>query len=687
MDGRCILEVLCSTRFYIKKNNERIFFVSKGIDYKFDILINDTCVHKQEGMFTIVEIDLTDIAKQGDKLEIILYPIPKRAGAPKGRWQADQSCKPAVSYGWDWHPRLIPTGIWDETYIELRSKIYIENIEYSYELVNDLSQAIVKYKVDFSEDNVYLIFVMTDLSTEKAKIEKFQLCKRKFEFIIEIDNVKLWWPHEYGEQCQYSWNLSIVNEYETIIDYREGKIGFRKVRLIMHEGAWEEPNDFPKSRSNPPITMEINNTPIFCKGSNWVNPEIFPGSITRERYEVLISLGKSANMNMFRVWGGGIINKESFYELCDQYGIMVWQEFPLACNNYEATPQYLSILEKEAASIIKRLKKFSSVVLWCGGNELFNAWSGMTDQSLALRLLNAKCYEIDPNTPFIMTSPLSGMAHGYYLFDYSDGQDVLSKMIKATNTAYTEFGCPGPSSLDYIRTFIPENELNEPKYGSSWEHHHAIGAWPGGGEDTWFTINIIKKYFNMCYTIEELIEKGQLLQCVGYKSIFEEARRQKPRCSMALNWCFNEPWPTAANNSIINYPAIPKSAYFAVKSACRPTLVSARIPKFSWQCGETLSIELWILNDSLINIEAGNINCYIVIDKYELKLLTWEHQSVEAMKNLLGPTIHYKLEEYSVDKLIEIKLESESMQNFNSTYDLLIMCTNNMCDIKRNLNF
>ena len=159
-------------------------------------------------------------------------------------------------------------------------------------------------------------------------------------------------------------------------------------------------------------------------------------------------------MNLLRVWGGGIVNKEAFYEQCDELGLMVWQEFPLACNNYEGTPAYLRVLDQESKSIISRVRRHASHVIWCGGNELFNNWSGMTEQSLALRLLNRNCFDMDPGTPFLMTSPVMGMGHGHYRFS-SDGVEVYKWMSEAANTAYTEFGCPGPASADYLRGFIP----------------------------------------------------------------------------------------------------------------------------------------------------------------------------------------------------------------------------------------
>ncbi|MFD2329930.1 hypothetical protein ACFSR7_11830 [Cohnella sp. GCM10020058] len=267
---------------------------------------------------------------------------------------------------------------------------------------------------------------------------------------------------------------------------------------------------------------------------------------------------------MLRVWGGGIVNKASFFEQCDELGLMVWQEFPLACNSYPDSPSYLKVLDQESRSIIGRLRKHACVVLWCGGNELFNAWSGMTDQSYPLRLLNANCYELDPSTPFIMTSPLEGMGHGHYVFRYETGEDVFQAMFRSQNTAYTEFGVPSPSPVEQLRRFIPPEDLYPPKPGTAWESHHAFNAL---AENMWLMSDQLEYYFGPHETLEQLVEQGQLLQAEGYKCIYEESRRQKPKCAMALNWCYNEPWPTAANNSIVCWPAEPKPAYYTIPDA------------------------------------------------------------------------------------------------------------------------
>jgi beta-mannosidase len=292
----------------------------------------------------------------------------------------------------------------------------------------------------------------------------------------------------------------------------------------------------------------------------------------------------------------------------------------------------------------------------------------MTDQSLALRMLNKNCYELDPQRPFLMTSPLMGMAHGHYKFRDEQGNEVYQWMARANNTAYTEFGMPGPSTADYIRRFIPESDLFPPRRGTAWETHHAFGAWQ---TEDWLNLETIEHYFGPCESLEQLSERGQRLQAEGYKAIYEEARRQKPKCSMALNWCFNEPWPTAANNSLINWPAEPKPAYEAVKASCRPVLASARVGKFSWKEGEIFAPELWILNDSYEDQPGGTVEISLGFgpEGDEMPLLEWNFPSLEPNANICGPIMRYVLPNRDAE-FMTLKLRVRGKKDWDSYYKL-----------------
>lgn len=651
------------------EQNQKCILISKGIDYEFEILINGICIFHQEGMFTAVKLDLKPFLIDKNELIVKIHPIPKLHKLPADRSQSAQSVKPTVSYGWDWHPRLVPVGIWDETYLSVlhESEIVEENL--SYTLDNDLKRAFIRYNIFGKSIQECTCYWKISDATGKIVIEKKSIfTDDKIEFDDTINNVRLWWPHDQGKPYLYHSNLQLIDKYGDIIQQLHTKIGFRKVKLIMNEGAWNEPRNFPKSQSVAPIQLEINNRPVFCKGSNWVNPEIFPGIITEQRYEELIDKAIDANFNLLRVWGGGIVNKDAFYELCSAKGLMVWQEFPLACNYYESTPHYLKILEQESESIIKRLRIQPSVVIWCGGNELYNNWSKMTEQSLALRLLNSQCFKLDQNTPFLATSPVVGMGHGHYVFrDWNTKKEVFQWMRESKFTAYTEFGMPSPSSVDVLKTIIPSGELWPPKRGTSWQSHHAFKAWV---DNTWLMPEMLTDYFGEAKSLEEMVENGQLVQSEGYKCIFEEARRQKPYCSMALNWCFNEPWPTAANNSLINWPNKPKPAFYAVKNACRPFLLSASLRKFKYTEGEEFLADIWVLNDLPHTSEKGKVSIKISTGKEEIKLLDWQFDSLSENTNLAGPTVRLILPSWETDRF-KLLLEVENHTEFNSEYAFL----------------
>ena len=314
---------------------EKLYFISKGIDYQFEVYFNDEKLFEQEGMFTAVSIDLTEKLKESNTLVVKIFPAPKLHAKPVDRTQASHSVKPAVSYGWDWHPRLLPLGIWDETYLEIQPASYVNDIHVNYQLNNNLSKADISLEVNGRalKGNHYKWSLKDKTGVVVSKTEG-NIESNDFKSTTSLDNPNLWWPHDNGEPYLYDSEFQLIDNTGKVLLSNTSKIGFRRVKLVMNSGAWSDPEGFPKTRSNPPITLEINGRHIFCKGSNWVNPEIFPGIMTRTRYNQLLTLAKEANFNILRVWGGGIVNKESFFELCDEMGILVWQEFHQNLNNW-----------------------------------------------------------------------------------------------------------------------------------------------------------------------------------------------------------------------------------------------------------------------------------------------------------------------------------------------------------------
>ena len=633
-----------------KKTDERVFFVTKGINYKYDVALNGKILLSYEGMFRGHDVELTDSLADGENvLTVHIYPHPKsRRGHAHTRDEANESCNPPVYYGWDWNPRLLISGIWDDTYIETRSAAHIGNCEVLCTLDDSLTTGTVHCTFDSTLPCEILL-----LDAEGNRV--YHGTDKQFH----VQNPHLWWCNGQGTPYLYTW--VIRNEKEE----QRGQIGFRRLRLLRNTGA-KDPKSFPKGRYAAPITIELNGRRIFAKGSNWVNPELFWGDITAQRYEELILLAKNCHMNIFRMWGGAGAPKESFYDICDREGILIWQEFMLACNEYIDLPRYMQTLESEAAAIIQKFRRHPSLAFWCGGNELFNGWSGMDEQSAPLRLLNHLCFTLDRERPFLYTSPLVGMAHGGYTFFSEDqGGDVFQQFQNSHCTAYTEFGVPSIADMNTLHAIIPAQEIFPPRETPAWVAHHGYGAW---GKSRWLCTDVLKRYFDEPSSMEEMIEQSRWLQCEGYRGAFEEMRRQWPHCSMGINWCYNEPWMTAAGNELIAYPAKTKPCYYYVQKALRPTLFSAKIPKFLWQEGETFEAEIWLLNDAPA-AASGRVRITATVGGSQFDLLEWNAETA-ANSHKRGPTVRFDLPHEETDRVIltlaaEGGMESEYVFRYN----------------------
>ncbi len=579
-----------TSAFVENMSDSEPILIFEGIDYAYTVFIDGEEILTGEGMFTPVKISLEKYVGREISIDAVIHPVPRIEGE-SGRSNAARSVKPPVSYGWDWHPRFIVSGFFGDAYIDYRPEKRIEAADFSYELDEKFTSLDFTAKISTNAENCFLDVSLTDDDGRTVCIRNVPSGGAETKLVLE--NPKLWWCRGQGERHFYSYKVELKDESGRVLDTFSRRVGFRRVRLVMNDDDFFD-GEFPKTQAYSPATIELNGRRIFAKGTNFVPTEMCYSLMTDDRYKEMTELVSDANMNLLRLWGGGLVNKENFFDLCDEAGIMVWQEFPLACNDYKDDRHYLSVLGKEAESIVKRLKSHPSVVLYCGGNELFNGWSGMTNQSLALRLLDKVCLENDPKTPFIMTSPLYGMGHGSYLNITHGDVEAVTDFCENFRTAYTEFGIPSAASLDYVKRYIKEEDLYKIEPGTAWEDHHALNSWCF--EDTWFRPSEVEAFYGKSDSLEETITHSLELQGESYKNMFEEARRKWPKTSMALNWCFNEPWPCFAGNSLVKYPAIPVPAYDRVRDALRDVMLSVRLKKLRYTRGEDVTCDVFVLN-------------------------------------------------------------------------------------------
>ncbi len=651
---------------------QRLMLVGQGVDYAFLVRVDGRVVHTQEGMFSPFEADLTS-APEGARLEIVVAPAPKEPLPDdpgdildRGRKEARQSCKPAVSYSWDFHPRLIPLGVWDELRLAVRSSdAWLDHVEVAYELAADFSSAELRLHSEGRAARVH--WTLHDPAGNIAGA-----CQGDpHQLIVSINQPHLWWPSSEGPAALYTSTVEVFDRAGKLTQTCVQRVGLRRLRLIMAPGQFDRSDGYPLTQPPVPMTMEVNGRPIFMRGANWVCPDIFPGTLTPERYRTQLDLFAGANLNLLRSWGGAIINKTVFFDLCDELGILVWQEFPLACNRYEGTEHYLRVLDQESRAIIRRLRRHACLAIWCGGNELFNSWSRMTMQDHAIRLLDRNCFDLDRSRPFLPTSPIHGIRHGSYsfrLWHAPDAPSVFEGFAKGTATAYMEFGVPAPTSVAGLRRIIPEAELWPPRPSGSWLFHQGLGAW-GGDPSSWLYPNIAELYFGSSSSLEELVDRLQLLQSEGYKAIYEEGRRQKPVCCALACWVFNEPWPCAANNSIVAWPDEPKPGYFAVAAANRPTMASARIPRFDWEPGSAFSTQLFLLHDGPHAVTPLIMKTWLESAGQRTALGTWDCPGTEPNQHLVGPVLT-GLTPAAQGETFRLHIEDEGHPEFSSVYTL-----------------
>ncbi len=643
-------------------------FVATGVDYRCEVFVDGRLAAEHEGLYSPVTADLTASGGNAVEIRIRIAPVPKSNRRADDRVQADHAFKPAVSYGWDFHPRLVPLGQCDQAQLRVLPALRFETIGVVGALLDDLSAARLGVEAELAgAPGARMLWTVLAPDGSVAFAAEAPAESDWIALSGRVDRPELWWPHDHGGQPLYTHVVSLVDAAGRVCDERRLRTGIRRVRLVMAPGQWERPagGEFPKSRTTPPFTLEVNGRRIFAKGANWVAPDIFYGAVGRAEVEPLLRLARDSHFNLIRCWGGAPVMKDTFFDLADELGLLVWQEFTLACNAYPDAPDYLAVTDRESRFILRRLRHHPCIALWCGGNELFNKWSGMDDQSLALRTLDRNCLELDPLTPFLPTSPVDGVAHGHYIFrDATTGREVWELFQSSRYNAYPEFGVPGAANLDVIRAVIPESELWPPTPKGAWRHHHAFASWT---DQHHLCLDTLQWYFGAIASLEQLVELSQWTQGEGLRGVFEEARRQKPRCSMALAWCFNEPWPAAANLSLVCWPASPKASLAPVGQACRPVLASARIARFQWRAGELFEAELWLLNDSPDPAGGAQIEAVLEADGKQTRLLRWDCPAAPANENVRGPSVRVVLPDLQADRF-RLRLGVAGHPDWDSSY-------------------
>jgi beta-mannosidase len=329
-------------------------------------------------MFRTWETDVKPLLKAKDNKLQVYFHSPLKIALPQ--WEAlpfqyrssnDQSengglfnrkvgifvRKAGYHFGWDWGPRLVTSGIWRSVYLEAWDNARIQDVHYTQTSVT-AQEALINLTVEVMANrntNAFLsVANETDHRTENKKQVELVKGLNKIPLSFKIKNPRLWWTNGLGESFLYDFSVQLTDENK-IMDQHKQKLGIRSLKVITR------PDEVGES-----FYFELNGQPLFAKGANYIPCDNFLPRVTDSIYEKTIQDAVDANMNMLRVWGGGIYENDRFYDLCDQYGILVWQDFMFACSMYPAEGTFLENIRLEAIDNVRRLRNHTCIALWCG---------------------------------------------------------------------------------------------------------------------------------------------------------------------------------------------------------------------------------------------------------------------------------------------------------------------------------
>lgn len=557
------------------RKRRHIELVAEGLDTVAILRLNGREIGRTASMFLRHRFDIASKLKAGrNVLEItflnpMAYIRARQSPADRSEWNdpvggSSHIRKEPCSFGWDWGPRFATSGIYLPIYLEAWDRNRIESV-----------QVAQKHRGKAVE-LTFQPATVTGAGTFRGTVSLAGKVVSSFTGLkTGIPNAKLWWPNGHGDQPLYEVRLELVIDGH-VADSWEKRIGLRTIVLDRH------PDRFGES-----FQFVVNGKPIFAKGANWIPAHSFVTEVGRPVYDDLLHAAVEAHMNMIRVWGGGIYEKEEFYDLCDERGLLVWQDFMFACALYPGTPEFLALVKREAEYQVKRLGYRASLVLWCGNNEI----EQMPGDILAMpkrkkayedifyRILPAAVEKYDGATPYWPSSPHNpeGYEKGHnneragdcHFWDVWHARQPVKKYEAQRFRFCSEFGMQSYSSPEVAATYCRPENFNV--FGPEMENHQKNGA------GNLIIADYISRLYRFPKDYAALAYLSQLNQAYCMKIGVEHFRRSSPRTMGALYWQINDCWPVASWSSI-EFGGRWKALHYEAKRFLAPALVSVHVP-------------------------------------------------------------------------------------------------------------
>ena len=577
--------------------NARAELCFEGVDYQCKVYLNQVLLGEHEGMFDAFHFDISKHChgQTHFTLECLILDAPREMGQI-GLTSRTSTQKSRFGYKWDFSTHLVNLGLWQDVFLRVFQKARFDDVFVSTDVADGVGLVQLHGSVLRCEpgQEMQLDAELRLNGSLKASAKAPIGQDGSFSVLLRVPRPELWYVNGLGTQSLYTLNARLTAGEEELDSYTQ-RCGIRRIDYLPNPASPEGAR---------PYTIYINGRRVYMKGVNLVPLDHAYGDVTNEQRRELMRYVRDMHVNTVRVWGGGLIGTRRLYELCDEMGILVWQEFIQSSSGIDNMPShdpaYLALLQKSAESAIKRCRNFTSLALWSGGNELMTADKTPVDESDPnIAMLARLVHALDPGRLFLPSSPsgpvchisstpgLSHDVHGWW--QYQGNPRQYTYFGDSDSLLHSEFGCDGMSSFYTVRRVTGSLDIPpRPMITDDlWRFH---GDW-------WCTWEREKAMFGETGDLNKYILMSQWMQAEGLRFILEANRMRQPRNSGSIVWQMNEPWPNLSCTSLVDYYLNPKMAYYWARNAFSRIHACLTYRRLDYAPGSSFETEIRLLSD------------------------------------------------------------------------------------------
>jgi len=618
-----------------------------GLDTYAEVFLNGKSILNADNMFRTWKVEVKKHLKVGQNKLTVVF----QSAVEKGKEDAKKlnytlpgdekifTRKAQYQYGWDWGPRFVTAGIWKKVKLNFWNSVTIENVKYEQKLLsNEIAQLVFTTEVHCQQSGKYQLKI-----NDVSKIYSLKKGKNLLKIDYEIKKPKRWWSNGLGEAYLYPFTISL-SKNNTMLSKKGMNIGLRTLELVQE-----------KDNAGKSFYFKLNGVPVFMKGANVIPPDSFLPRVKDSVYISIVKNAVEANMNMLRVWGGGVYADDTFYNECDKNGVLVWQDFMFACAMYPGDAAFLENVKQEVVDNVNRLQNHPSLALWCGNNENDEGWHNWgwqkqykystADSTKIWNDYKKLFHELIPKTLdsllskeknlYWPSSPSIGWGRKESLLQGDShywgvwwGMEPFEMYTKKVGRFMSEYGFQGMPDLETLRSFANESDLNLQSDVVKNHQKHPTGY------------QTIQAYMERDYKVpanfEDFAYVSQLLQAEGMKIAIEAHRRAKPYCMGTLYWQLNDCWPVTSWSSV-DYFGTWKAFHYQAKRSFENVLVSV--------VEEENQYEVYVISDE-VSSKKGKLVLQLL--DFEGKILWQSASEIQVAENTAK--VYYTMDKKMFEK-------------------------------------